>query len=521
MRSIKHQALLVGATAVLFLSGCGEGEAPYYDQEMADDYYEETETSYWNGESYARIVENKFHSAIEQSISTFSIDVDVASYANVRRFLQEGVRPPAEAVRIEELVNYFTYDYPQPTDGRPFAVQTEVSECPWNDKHRLIHIGLQGRIMNQNELPPSNLVFLIDVSGSMGDANKLPLLKDAFRLLVEQLGEEDHVSIVTYAGAAGIALEPTPGSDKRSILKALEELQSGGSTAGAEGIETAYELAEDAFLKEGNNRVILATDGDFNVGVSSEQELIELIEEKRETGIYLSVLGFGTGNYQDAKMEQLADHGNGNYAYIDNYLEARRVLSEQVSGTLHTIAQDVKIQVEFNPAKVKSYRLIGYENRMMKNEDFKNDKKDAGELGAGHTVTALYEIVPYGVEETEGEPATNRYLDREFTAKAGGPEVCTVKLRYKQPGEAESTEMEIPAIDRGTRLNASSDNFRFSASVAGFGLLLRDSQFKGEADWNLIEELAEESVGKDINGDRKEFLDLIEIAKDMFETSVF
>ena len=346
----------------------------------------------FNTEQYNRIYDNEFLMAKDNPLSTFSIDVDTASYSNIRRFLNNNQLPPKDAVRIEEMINYFSYDYPQPKENEPFSVTTEVAACPWNKDHQLVLIGLQGRNVETANLPPSNLVFLLDVSGSMQDTDKLPLIKSAFRLLVDQLRPQDRVSIVVYAGSSGLVLDSTPGDQKQVILQAIDSLNAGGTTAGGEGIKLAYEIAKKNLMKDGNNRVILATDGDFNVGVSSDGDLIRMIEEKRNDGIFLTILGFGMGNYKDAKMEQLADKGNGTIAYIDNLLEAKKVFVSGLSGTLLTIAKDVKIQVEFNPTKIKAYRLIGYENRMLKKEDFNDDKKDAGEIGAGHSVTALYEI---------------------------------------------------------------------------------------------------------------------------------
>jgi len=353
-----------------------------------------------NTEDYDQIVENKFLTANQNPLSTFSIDVDQAAYSNVRRFLQSGTMPPKGAVRIEEMINYFDYDYASPQNDDPMAIFTEIAACPWNERHRLVHIGLKGKEVATDNLPPANLVFLVDVSGSMEEANKLPLVQASMKLLADQLREKDKVSIVVYAGAAGLVLPPTSGQNKTAIKEAIDNLHAGGSTAGAEGISLAYKLAKENFMKTGNNRIILATDGDFNVGISSDDELVTMIEAERKTGVFLTVLGFGMGNYKDNKMQQLADKGNGNHAYIDNLNEAKKVLVKEFGSTLFTIANDVKLQVEFNPSKVQSYRLIGYENRMLQKEDFNDDKKDAGELGAGHTVTALYEIIPAGIKDS-------------------------------------------------------------------------------------------------------------------------
>lgn len=468
-----------------------------------------------NTEEYNHIVENEFLASLENPLSTFSIDVDNASYSNARRYLNNGQLPPKDAVRIEEFVNYFNYDYPQPKGEDPFSINTEISDCPWNQDHKLVHIGLQGYELSKEQMPPSNLVFLLDVSGSMGSYNKLPLLKRAFKLLTEQLREEDKVSIVVYAGASGLVLPPTSGIDKNTIIAALDKLNAGGSTAGTAGIQLAYQTAESTFIKNGNNRIILATDGDFNVGVSSTSELVRLIEEKRKSGVFLSILGLGMGNYKDGRMEQLADNGNGNYAYIDSFEEAKKVFVQEMGGTLHTIAKDVKLQIEFNPAHVKEYRLVGYENRKLKNEDFNNDKKDAGDLGAGHTVTAIYEIIPTNSENTSaGKVDPLKYQDRSVKRWAKvDPDWMTIKLRYKQPNEDVSKLLEITAKDNGIPLQSTSNNFRFSAAVASFAMTLRDSNFKGNANYDNVLELAQGAIGDDKNGYRKEFLDLIKKAK--------
>lgn len=468
----------------------------------------------FNTEDYDRIVENAFLSPLNAPLSTFSIDVDAASYANVRRFLNQSQLPPKDAIRTEELINYFHYDYPQATEKVPFSVTTELSDCPWNTGHQLVHIGLQGTKVPTENLPPSNLVFLMDVSGSMDEPNKLPLLKSAFRLLVEELRPEDKVSMVVYAGAAGVVLEPTSGKNKKEILDALERLEAGGSTAGGEGIELAYELAEKNFVKNGNNRVIMASDGDFNVGPSSDAELERMIEKKRDKGVFLTVLGFGMGNYKDNKMETLADKGNGNYAYIDNILEAKKTLVTEFGGTLFTIAKDVKIQVEFNPTQVKAYRLIGYENRVMAAEDFNDDKKDAGELGSGHTVTALYELIPASSDEEIPNVDKLKYQTTEVTSTAKNTdEVMTVKLRYKLPKETESKLLSYTVDNDVAPLASTSDNFRWSAAVAEFCLLLRDSQYKADADFEQVRDLAKGALGEDEEGYRTEFLQLIRLAE--------
>ncbi|HYG37599.1 MAG TPA: von Willebrand factor type A domain-containing protein [Cytophagales bacterium] len=463
-----------------------------------------------NTEEYKGVKDNAYQKTLKNPLSTFSIDVDKASYSNVRRFIQDGQMPPKDAVRVEELINYFTYDYPQPKKGDPFSVNTEISDCPWNNKHKLIQIGIQGEKIATENLPSSNLVFLIDVSGSMSSQEKLPLVKAGFKLLIDQLRPNDQVAIVVYAGAAGLVLPST--SDKKEILSALEKLESGGSTAGGAGIQLAYQVAGKHFKEGGNNRVILATDGDFNVGISDEDELEKLIEEKRESGIFLSVLGFGMGNYKDAKMEILADKGNGNYAYIDNILEAKKVFVNEFGGTLFTIAKDVKLQIEFNPAKVKAYRLIGYENRLLQDEDFNNDKKDAGELGSGHTVTALYEIIPEDGEKSsesnEIDPLKYQQIKVDQVG-ANSKEIMMVKLRYKKPEGSVSKLIEKPVFDSHTSIDQTSDNFRFSAAVASFGMLLRDSEFKGEATFTDVLALAKGATGKDSEGYRAEFLNLV------------
>ncbi|WP_116545183.1 vWA domain-containing protein [Pontibacter virosus] len=465
-----------------------------------------------NTENYDFIKENSFLDAHKNPLSTFSIDVDNASYSNVRRFLNQGQRPPADAVRIEEMVNYFNYDYPQPTGDAPFSVISELSACPWNKDNQLLHIGLQGKRVATDQLPPSNLVFLIDVSGSMFSPDKLPLVKAGLKLLVEELRPQDQVSMVVYAGAAGLVLPSTSGKEKKKIIAALDKLEAGGSTAGGAGINLAYKVAEDNFVKGGNNRVILASDGDFNVGVSSDSELQRLIEKKRETGVFLTVLGFGTGNLKDSRMEQLANKGNGNYAYIDNIREAQKVFVSEFGGTLFTIAKDVKLQLEFNPAKVKAYRLIGYENRALANEEFNDDKKDAGDMGSGHTVTALYEIVPVGAssQTQAGTVDALKYQKTSIDPKAKrSEEMLTMKLRYKEPDGETSRLITTTVSSQALPAAQTSDNFRFSAAVAACGMLLRDSEFKGNASFPMVLELAKNARGKDEEGYRIEFVNLV------------
>lgn len=489
----------------------------------------ETKSEAWrynndfNREGYDNIVENRFLKVTDNPLSTFSIDVDAASYSNIRRMLNYNQLPPAGAVRIEEMINYFTYQYPQPGGNDPFSINTEIAACPWNKEHRLVSIGLQGKKIPTADLPPSNLTFLIDVSGSMETEDKLPLVKSSMKLLVEQLREQDKVSIVVYAGNAGLVLPPTSGAEKMKIKQAIDNLQAGGSTAGGQGIMLAYKTAQSNFIKEGNNRVILCTDGDFNVGVSSDDELERLIEEKRKTGIFLTVLGYGTGNYQDAKMQKLADKGNGNHGYIDNQNEAKKVLVSEFGGTLFTIAKDVKLQIEFNPAKVQGYRLIGYENRMLAKEDFNNDKKDAGELGSGHTVTALYEVVPVGAEtgvfEKVDELRYQKPAEKATTTTFAG-ELMNVKLRYKKPDEDISKLITHPVMDAKSSIVQSSDNLRFAAAVAEFGMLLRNSAYKGEGGYKLVEQLAANSTNNDTEGYRKEFLELVKKAQALSKKDV-
>lgn len=464
-------------------------------------------------EAYDRIWENPFLAVEHTPLSTFSIDVDRASYANVRRYLRDGVRPPADAVRIEEMVNYFSYRYPEPRGEHPFSVTTEVAPAPWNARHQLVRIGLQGRSIETAALPPSNLVFLIDVSGSMSTPDRLPLLKSAFHLLIDQLREQDQVAIVVYAGAAGLVLPPTPGNEKRRIRDAIDRLEAGGSTAGGEGIRLAYDVARRSHLPNGNNRVILATDGDFNVGVSSDGEMVRLIEEKREQGTYLTVLGFGRGNLKDSKMEKLSGHGNGTYAYVDDLQEARKVFVEEMGGTLLTIAKDVKLQVEFNPEAVQAYRLIGYENRLLRDEDFNDDARDAGDMGAGHSVTALYEVIPAGIEpdvRVRGVDSLRYQRPRPSTRSSTGGELAYVKIRYKRPDGGASRLLSHPVRARS---GAPSQDFDFAAAVAGLGLLLRDSEYRGTLRIDDVVALARRSQGRDEDGYRAEFVQMAESAR--------
>jgi Ca-activated chloride channel family protein len=465
----------------------------------------------FNTEAYSGFDDNPFLAVAGNPLSTFSIDVDRASYANVRRFLREGRLPPRDAVRIEELVNYFTFDDPSPAGDSPFAVQTELGAAPWRPGHLLLRVGLKARAVDTDRMPASNLVFLMDVSGSMDSPDKLPLLKQAFALLVNELREQDRVAIVVYAGAAGVVLESTPGDRKERILSAIERLQAGGSTAGGQGIRLAYDIARQNHIDGGNNRVILATDGDFNIGASSDAEMMRLVEEKRTQGTFLTVLGFGTGNIKDSKMETLADHGNGNYAYIDGIAEARKVLVHEMGGTLLVVAKDVKLQIEFNPAKVRAYRLIGYENRLLAAEDFNNDAKDAGELGAGHSVTALYEIVPVGADTDVEINGTDPLRYRTEAAPAGdSDELAFVKLRYKAPDGDRSRLLEV-AVEDGAI--TSSTDLTFAAAVASFGMLLRESAHAGSATFDSVLALARDGRGDDESGYRAGFIEMVEAAR--------
>lgn len=509
-----------GLCLALYLISCGDTSRNFRMQREADVVSASTADTIhtaepeMNTEDYDHIVENDFQNARQIPLSTFSIDVDRAAYSNVRRYINGGQLPPKGAVRIEEMINYFDYMYPQPAGEDPFSVHTEMAACPWNEKHKLVHIGLQGKHIATDNLPPANLVFLIDVSGSMSDANKLPLVKSSLSMLTDQLREQDHVAIAVYAGSAGLVLPPTSGAQKTKIKEALENLQAGGSTAGGEGIELAYKTARENSAGKTNSRVILCTDGDFNVGRSSDDDLVNLIEKERESGVFLSVLGFGMGNYKDNKMQQLADKGNGNHAYIDSENEARKILVNEFGSTLFTIAKDVKLQVEFNPAQVQAYRLIGYENRMLAAADFNNDKKDAGELGAGHTVTALYEIIPVGVKDDFSNSVDSLKYQKTQTVAAAefGAEWMNIKLRYKQPAGDVSKLMVQPVTPVATTLAATSENFRFAAAVAEFGLLLRDSKFKQSASFDQVLALANEARGKDTEGYRAGFVELVKQA---------
>ena len=460
-----------------------------------------------NDESYKREEENSFMTVQANPLSTLSVDVDRAAYSNVRRFINSGQMPPADAVRIEEMINYFDYNYPQPAGNDPISITTEMVDCPWKAGHKLLHVGIQAKEISTENLPPSNIVFLIDVSGSMSSYNKLPLVKSSLKMLTNKLREEDRVSIVVYAGSAGLVLPPTSGANKRAIYDALDRLQSGGSTAGGAGIQLAYNTARENFMQGGNNRIILATDGDFNVGVSSEGGLEDLVTKERNNGIYLTCLGYGMGNYKDSKMEILADKGNGNYAYIDNEEEAHKTLVKEFGGTIFTIAKDVKAQIEFNPAYVASYRLVGYENRVLNAEDFKNDKKDAGDMGSGHTVTILYELVPAKGSIASNEVDPLKYQNTTTIYRSN--EMATIKFRYKRPNANKSTEM-VHVIGNDTKsIMHASDNIRFASSVAMFGMLLKNSEYKGTFNYNTVLTLARSAKGRDKEGYRAEFISLV------------
>lgn len=492
-------------------------------------YFREGSMTRQSSEQYESPPENPFTPVVDfQALSTFAIDVDTASYANIRRFINSGTRPPADAVRIEEMINYFSYEDAAPSENQPFSVHSQIASCPWSPAHRLLRVALKGKEIPRDDRPLSNLVFLVDVSGSMQSQDKLPLLKQSLLLLTDQLTENDQISIVTYAGNAGLKLPSTNGTDKQTIRDAIRSLQSGGSTHGSAGIKLAYEIARQNMIEGGVNRVLLATDGDLNVGITADESLVDLITEEASGGVFLTVLGFGTGNLKDAKLEKIADHGNGVYAYLDSMREARKVLLEQMSASLVTIAKDVKIQIEFNPQHVREYRLIGYENRVMAAEDFRNDAKDAGEIGAGHSVVALYEIVPQSAPQARDAPVEQpslRYQTTEpesspveeseprkysiLTDEAGTDEWLYVRLRYKQPDGNEATEIGHAVTDEGTSLNRAGTDFQFAAAVASFGMLLKNSQYAGSTTFSMIEEIAAGALGDDPNGHRTEFLDLV------------
>ncbi len=515
-----HLAMFVFTFA--FVSGCGREQstssaklaAPHMAAMAgANEPGEATEAApEFNTEQYAAITENPFVIALDQPQSTFSIDVDTASYANVRRLLQEGRKPPSGAVRIEELVNYFAYDYPQPAGEHPFSVTTELASCPWQSDHQLLRVGLKGREMERKQRPACNLVFLLDVSGSMMDARKLPLVKSAMQLLTGELKKNDRVAIVVYAGASGLVLDSTAAGESTKILSAIERLTAGGSTNGGEGINLAYRVALENFVEGGINRVILCTDGDFNVGTTSDSALVELIEQQAKSNVFLTVLGFGTGNLKDSTMEQLADKGNGNYAYIDSLLEARKVLVEQIGGTLVTIAKDVKIQLDFNPRYVQSYRLLGYENRMLENQDFRDDAKDAGEIGAGHTVTAFYELIPSGTQAESPVQRPSEFVQPKLITTSQPDTMLTVNLRYKQPTAEASSEFQVRMSHDAHTAQATLD-FQFASAVVAYGLLLRSSSQVGTLDWDWVIDTAQRNLGDDPAGLRAEFVQLAKTAR--------
>ncbi|HKJ41886.1 MAG TPA: VWA domain-containing protein, partial [Sunxiuqinia sp.] len=473
----------------------------------------------FNTENYATVHESGYRGVFSHPYSTFSIDVDKASYSNVRRFLNLGQMPPVDAVRIEEMINYFDYNYKTPTDDKPYTINSDFSTCPWNIDHQLLLVGLKAKEIDKSHLPPSNLVFLLDVSGSMRSANKLPLVKSAMRMLVNELRPTDHVAIVVYAGAAGVVLPSTTGNQKQVILSAINQMNAGGSTAGGEGIRLAYQIARENFIDGGNNRIILATDGDFNVGVSSTSEMEHLVEKERDSGIFMTALGFGMGNYKDDKMETIADKGNGNYAYIDNLQEARKVFVQEFGATLFTAAKDVKLQLEFNPQHVKAYRLIGYENRLLNDEDFKNDKKDAGEMGIGHTVTALYEIIPAGSKEEVASIDELKYQKKQQKINSNySNELVTIKTRFKLPDGHRSFPYEKVVPAKISTWKDVSYNLQFAAAVAGFGMLLRKSEYKGKLTYEQVKKMAQKAKSKDEYGYRGEFIRLVDLAESLNET---
>jgi Ca-activated chloride channel family protein len=505
MGSVGHGRLAGGATAVapkLKAYAAATAQAPVAPPPE------------FNTEGYNHITENRFLAAKDQPLSTFSIDVDTASYSNARRFLSQGSLPPKDAIRVEEWLNYFSYDYAGPSDDKPFAVHSEVSQCPWNEQHKLVRIGIKGKTLAEENVPPRNLVFLLDVSGSMMDANKLPLVKQGLSMLVNTLRPQDSIAMVVYAGASGLVLPATSGKERGRILNALGQLEAGGSTNGGDGIRLAYSVAQQSFKKGGINRVILATDGDFNVGTTSEGELTRLIEDKRQTGVFLTVLGFGTGNVKDDTMEMLADKGNGNYAYVDTAAEAHKVLVREAGSTLVTIAKDVKLQVEFNPTRVQSYKLIGYENRLLAKEDFNDDKKDAGEIGAGHTVTALYEVVPVGAPNPQiptVDPLKYQ-TSAAISPAAEGSELMTVAVRYKLPSSQTSTKFSVVVNDVERPLAQASTDYRFGVAVANIALLLRGSSDVKAGSLAAARALAAGAIGNDPHGDRREFLGMVDTA---------
>lgn len=504
--------------ALLFVAGCGrtqvgQGHSGTMDSSMAAvDRVGQLPTTDFNTEEYAALSENPFVLALDAPQSTFAIDVDTASYSNVRRMLNEGKVPPPGAVRIEEMINYFSYDYPAPSGEHPFSATTELATCPWLPQHHLLRVALKGQAIEHDQRPPCNLVFLLDVSGSMMDAQKLPLVKSALQLLTAELRKDDRVAVVVYAGASGLVLDSTPARERSKILSAIDQLTAGGSTNGGQGIELAYQVAREHQVPGGINRVILCTDGDFNIGITDNSALLELIQAQAHAHVFLTVLGFGSGNIKDSKMEMLADKGNGNYAYIDSLLEARKVLVEQIGGTLVTIAKDVKIQLDFNPHFVQGYRLLGYENRMLENQDFRDDSKDAGEIGAGHTVTAFYELIPAGVSTPTPETRPSEFVRPKLIAADNTSDLLTVNVRYQSPTQGESREFQLRVSPESITPNPSHD-FQFATAVVGYGLLLRHSQYAGSANWDWIVETAQKNMGADAAGLREEFVQLAKTAR--------
>ena len=512
--AVRKRSIIGGAVAMSPTSLSGRVAGLHVTKNEAGNRYALADSAF-NTESYEPLTENPFRKVTDNPLSTFSIDVDAASYSNIRRYINNGSLPPAGAVRIEEMINYFSYQYPQPTGDDPFSVNTELTTCPWNPQHQLALIGLQGKKISNEKLPPANLVFLIDVSGSMSSENKLPLVKSSLQLLTDQLRPQDKVAIVVYAGNAGLVLPATSGEEKMKIKAAINALEAGGSTAGGAGIRLAYKIAKENSVQGSNNRVILCTDGDFNVGISSNADMVSLVEQEREYGVFLTVLGYGMGNYKDDKMQLLADKGNGNHAYIDGITEAKKVLINEFGGTLFTIAKDVKLQIEFNPAKVQGYRLIGYENRMLAKEDFNNDKKDAGDMGSGHTVTALYEIIPAGIPATELDSVDRlRYqkVKPAIVAANFTGELLNIKLRCKQPDGVTSRLLEKPVKDLATPFWKTSANLRFASSVAAFGMQLINSKYKGITSYKEIIQIAEDAKGADKEQYRTEFIQLVKAA---------
>ncbi len=508
---VRNQAHLTGSVAGVSVKQGRARKSEMKVMMVADYSYDES--YYPGGEEYARIRENRFINVAKDPLSTFALEVDGASYSNARRTINQGQLPESDAVRVEEFINYFSYDYAKPAGKDPLKVNYEIGPCPWNAKHKLVRIGVKAREIPSDNLPKTNFVYLIDVSGSMFGSNRLPLVVSSMKLLVNNLRPEDRVAIVTYAGSTRVALESTPGSDRQKIREVLDGLTAGGSTAGGAGIKMAYQIARANFIEGGNNRIILATDGDFNVGVSTSEGLETLIEQERKSGVFLTVLGYGMGNYKDSKMQVLAEKGNGNYAYIDNMQEANKVLINEFGGTMHTVAKDVKLQVEFNPARVSSFRLVGYESRLLEHEDFNDDTKDAGEIGAGHTVTALYEIVPVGSDSAAGSIDPLKYQPaKTFAATTGSGEWMTVKIRYKQPDGDASSKIEVPVVDISGALSA---DFRFVSAAAMFAQLLRGSDFSGDATYDKVIAEARMGLGEDANGYRRELVRLAETAKNL------